>query len=510
MSSLLKSAPSSLGSSASCASSQASLNPDHNANVVQVPTFRQTISLNSPVTTTTSPPLVIAPVRPSFLPLQNSTADTGELATRVPDPPPSPREEKVEVPVTVISEIAGRSAFYVGVTDSSQPAATPSKAPSASKSTKQAAASSTTKEEEEEDEKPRCLTKPSPLRRRKLPESSPETYYCSSLADKISDYEDIWGTTANGRGGANDSPAPPPVLSTFKPEGFVCQATQTEVTHCGGSLPEGLDTAGQGRNLSRSVPGAVSDSTKPQGGQFSSPFYSEPVDSLFLAMSEVEPLRIDEGPPTALPRGERPVMRHSEPNMHSLRSSGAQRSSDLTSTFDETTSSCASDHLMAVSAPTLHGGCDGPPSRCGRSWSVDPSWKWLVSSDDDDDADDDDSGGGGDPKFPTEDVDDSEAGGPNCNLSTVEEIIGLSAPDLRVPPAHPLTEGNVLRASRYDNLDSVSVVAESVAATDEGSCKHNHGEEDALTEFCEPWDSLRWERLLRLVEPSPPANKVGF
>ncbi|XP_077542005.1 protein sprint-like isoform X1 [Haemaphysalis longicornis] len=505
VSSLLKSAPSSLGSSTSCASSQASLNPDHNANVVQVSTFRQTISLNSPVTTV-SPP-VTAPVRPSFLPLQNSTADAGELATRVPDPPPSPREEKVEVPVTVVSEIAGRSAFYVGITESNQPDTAPRKVSSASKATKQAEASSTEKEEEEK-EKPRCLTKPSPRRRRKLPESSPETYYCSSLADKISDYEDIWGTGASGRG-ANDSPAPP-VLSTFKPEAFVCQSTQTEVTHSGGSLPEGLDTAGRGQILSRSVPGEVgSSTTKKEGGQFSSPFYSEPVDSLFLATSEIEPLRIDEGPPTALPRGERPVMRHSEPNVHSLRSSSAQRSSDLTTTFDETTSSCASDHLMAVSAPTLHGGCDGPPSRCGRSWSVDPSWKWLVSSDDDDDDDDDgdDENSGRDPKFPTEDVDDSEVGGADGNLSTVEEIIGLSAPDLRVPPAHPLTEGNVLRASRYDNLDSVSVVAESVAATDEGSCKHNHGEEDALTEFCEPWDSLRWERLLRLVEPSPPANK---
>ncbi|XP_070377848.1 protein sprint-like isoform X2 [Dermacentor albipictus] len=503
VSSLLKSAPSSAGSSVSCASSQASPNPDHNANV-HVSSFKKTLPVNPVVT---SP---VAAVRPNFLALQNSTADIGELAAQVPDSPSPPAESEAGF----VSEVAGRSAFYVGV-DSTQNApskaapskaapskAAPSKAPpskaapskaSPSKAAPSKAApvkSPSNKNKPSppaEEEKPRCLMKPSPRRRRKLPESSPETYYSSSLADKISDYEDIWGT-ANGRG--SDSPAP--VLSTFKPESLVCQSTQTEVH--GGSLPEGLDVAGQMRSLSRSMPGMVKDKAQP--GQFSSPFYSEPVDSLFLVVSSaVEPLQIDEVSPSASAHRERPLMRHSEPNVHSLRSS-TQRSSDLTTTFDDT-NSCTSDHLLAVSAPALHGNSgDGPPSRCGRSWSVDPSWKWLVSSDEDNDST------AGDLKFPTEDVDDSEVGGLEENVSTVEEIIGISMPDLRVPPAPTLTEGNVLRASRYDNLDAVSV-AESVAT--DGSSKHNHGEDDALTEFCEPWDSLRWERLLRLVESSPDA-----
>ncbi|XP_049526201.1 protein sprint isoform X15 [Dermacentor silvarum] len=529
VSSLLKSAPSSVGSSTSCASSQASPNPDHNANV-HVSSFKKTTPANPVVT---SP---VAAVRPNFLALQSSTADIGELATQVPDPPSPPAESEAGL----VSEVAGRSAFYVGVdlTQSEPSKTAPSKtapsktspsktapsktapsktapsktapsktapsktapskiapskaAPSQAEPCKSAPLKSAPNKNKQsppaEEEKPRCLMKPSPRRRRKLPESSPETYYSSSLADKISDYEDIWGTT-NGRG--SDSPAP--VLSTFKPEGLVCQSTQTEVH--GGSLPEGIDVAGQIRSLSRSMPGMVKD--KAQQGQFSSPFYSEPVDSLFLVVSSaVEPLQIDEVSPSAAVHRERPLMRHSEPNVHSLRSS-TQRSSDLTTTFDDT-NSCTSDHLLAVSAPALHDNSgDGPPSRCGRSWSVDPSWKWLVSSEDEDN-----DSTAGDLKFPTEDVDDSDVGGLEENVSTVEEIIGISMPDLRVPPAPTLTEGNVLRASRYDNLDAVSV-AESVAT--DGSSKNNHGEDDALTEFCEPWDSLRWERLLRLVESSPDA-----
>ncbi|KAL3246030.1 hypothetical protein MRX96_058000 [Rhipicephalus microplus] len=509
VSSLLKSAPSSTGSSVSCASSQVSPNPDHNANI-HVSSFKRSSPVNSVVKT---PP--VPATRPNFLALHSSTADTGELATQVADPPSPPDQSEA----ALMSEVAGRSAFYVGVdsTQSASPSkATPSKAapdkaasiksaPEKSASVKSAsgksapvksasvkpAPSKTKLPTPVEEEKPRCLMKPSPRRRRKLPESSPE-YYSSSLADKISDYEDIWGT-ANGRGG--DSPAP--VLSTFKPEGLVCQATQTELQ--GGSMPEGIDAAAQTRNLSRSMPGMVNDKSQP--GQFTSPFYSEPVDSLFLVVSALEPLQIDEGLPSASGRRERPLMRHSEPNVHSLRSS-THRSSDLTTTFDET-NSCVSDHLLAVSAPALRGSSeDGPPSRCGRSWSVDPSWRWLVSSDDEDN-----DSNVGDLKFPVEGADDSDAGGLEENVSTVEEIIGISMPDLRVPPVSTLTEGNVLRASRYDNLDAVSV-AES-AATD-GSSKRNHGEDDALTEFCEPWDSLRWERLLRLVESSPdaPESKV--
>ncbi|KAK8767134.1 hypothetical protein V5799_006088 [Amblyomma americanum] len=497
VSSLLKSAPSSLSSNTSCASSRASSNPDHNANV-PVSSFKQATSVSPAVVTP------VAAVRPSFLPLQISTADVGEPAKQVADPPsPSTCVKSEDI---VVSEVAGRSAFYVA-TESLQTAPSkaaptqaaprknaptktaPSKTAAGKTTASKAAANKNKPAQSEDEEKPRCLMKPSPRRRQKHPETSPETYY-SSLADKISDYEDIWGTT-NGCG--SDSPAP--VMSTFKPEGLVCQSTQTEVH--GGSLPEGLDMTGQARNLSRSMPGMAGDAVKP--GQFSSPFYSEPVDSLFLVVSSaVEPLQIDELSSSAAPQ-ERPLLRHSEPNMHSLRSSSL-RSSDLTTTFDET-NSCSSDHLMAVSAPVLHGSSDdGPPSRCGRSWSVDPSWKWLVSSDDEENG-----SAAGDPKFPTGDVDDSD--GLEGNLPTVEEIIGLSVPDLRVPPAQPLTEGNVLRASRYDNLDTVSV-AES-AVTDVGS-KQSHGEEDALTEFCEPWDSLRWERLLRLVDSSPnaPENKA--
>ncbi|EEC18490.1 RAB GDP/GTP exchange factor, putative [Ixodes scapularis] len=423
--------------------------------------------------------------------------------------------------------VAGRSAFYVGV-DTDRHSASPD-----TKEVPRCLAN-----DKETKQLPRCLVrekKPSVRRRRvSIAESSPEAYYCSSLADKISDYEDIWGN-ANGKG--SDTPGH---LSTFKPnldksspetngelsrlsgkgwseaiqQRFVCQSTQTEVH--GGSLPGGLGQTGGDATpppsplLSRSMPGIANADgeeqngvAKASGGHFSSPFYAEPVDSLFPGLPlNGDPLRIDEDSLRLEPR---PVaMRHSEPNVYTLQ----QRCSDLTSTFDETTS-CSTDRPIGASTPALcRGSAEG---RSGRSWSVDPSWKWLGSSDDEDDEDSASMAAVGelDPKFPAEETDDSDTGFAGHDPPTVEDLIALASPDLRVPRVHPLTEGNVLRASKYDNLNNVDVASlprsEGFTATAGGSRRTTGcggGEEDALTEFCEPWDSLRWERLLRLVDPA--------
>ncbi|CAN7999802.1 unnamed protein product, partial [Ixodes hexagonus] len=539
VSSLLRSNSSTLGSTGSSTATPPLT--DHNANVkTSVPKPMVITPVSTPVTSsmTSEPPVVQASiaVRPSFLPLQNCT-NTGIKPVPLPRAVHPPAQQPLHQPLqraivppspSSVSEVAGRSAFYIGVdSDHHSTCHDAKEVPRClanEKDTKQL---------------PRCLArekKPSVRRRRvSIAESSPETYYCSSLADKISDYEDIWGN-ANGKG--SDTPGH---LSTFKPnrdksspetngelsrlsskgwgevmpQRFVCQSTQTEVH--GGSLPGGLAQAGGDTTppspLSRSMPGIVNADAEGQngiakvpGGNFSSPFYAEPVDSLFLGLPlNGEPLRIDEDSLRLEPRPVR--MRHSEPNVHTLQ----QRCSDLTSTFDETTS-CSTDQPMGASTPALcRGSAEG---RSGRSWSVDPSWKWLGSSDDEDE---DDSASMAavpelDPKFPVEETDDSDAGAAGEGPPTVEDLIALASPDLRVPRVHPLTEGNVLRASKYDNLNNVDAVSlprsEGFTAMAGGSRRTTGcgGEEDALTEFCEPWDSLRWERLLRLVDP---ARKSG-
>ncbi|KAM7289371.1 protein sprint [Ixodes scapularis] len=558
VSSLLRSNPSTLGSTGSSTAT----NPltDHNANVKSsAPKPTAATPVSTPVTspTTSEPPVVHASiaVRPSFLPLQNCT-NSGIKPVPLPravhppvhqpihqpfqQPVHQPFQPPVHQPIqravvppspSSISEVAGRSAFYVGV-DTDRHSASPD-----TKEVPRCLAN-----DKETKQLPRCLVrekKPSVRRRRvSIAESSPEAYYCSSLADKISDYEDIWGN-ANGKG--SDTPGH---LSTFKPnldksspetngelsrlsgkgwseaiqQRFVCQSTQTEVH--GGSLPGGLGQTGGDATpppsplLSRSMPGIANADgeeqngvAKASGGHFSSPFYAEPVDSLFPGLPlNGDPLRIDED---SLHLEPRPVpMRHSEPNVYTLQ----QRCSDLTSTFDETTS-CSTDRPIGASTPALcRGSAEG---RSGRSWSVDPSWKWLGSSDDEDDEDSASMAAVGelDPKFPAEETDDSDTGFAGHDPPTVEDLIALASPDLRVPRVHPLTEGNVLRASKYDNLNNVDAASlprsEGFTATAGGSRRTTGcggGEEDALTEFCEPWDSLRWERLLRLVDP---ARKSG-
>lgn len=323
-------------------------------------------------------------------------------------------------------------------------------------------------------------------RRSSAAESSPDACYCSSLADKISDYEDVWGASSESPGR----------LSTFKPrdgrrkserkkrvrtetaQNLVCRATQTENP---GRTPPGASPRGVvARGLSRSLPGVCGDGfasedrlgpLKP-GGQLSSPFYAEPVDSI-LARGASDAESETRGPPHGTVG-----QRHSEPNVRSAATVDAASDPDEAASRD-------ADRAAALSTPVENGGRRG---RGERSWSVDASWTWMGSDDEDGDE------VRLEPRFPVEDAADSEAGEGNEDAVTVEELIAISNPDLRVPHVRPLTEGNVLRASRYDNLH--------VDATSRGTASTGGGEEeDAATEFCEPWDSLRWERLLGLAEP---------
>lgn len=305
VSSVLKSVPSTLGSTASSATPPPTPLTDHNANV-QTNSFRQATTATTPTSSSTvpDPPQPSIAVRPSFLPLHSFAAPTPKPVPlpRVVCPPPTSRSTAQQSPPCV-SELAGRSAFYVG---SGRP-----RAQSDTKEIPRCLAS-----EAKETSRSSTREKKSSTRRRRvsIAESSPETYYCSSLADKVSDYEDIWGN-------AKGVESPQSCLSTFKPnfdsqrteaahlsadnkaQKLVCQATQTEIR--GSCLPEQLGEAGESTpsRLSRSMPRIADRAmeedqaavTKKVPGHFSSPFYAEPVDSLFFGMStDVAPLRIDE------------------------------------------------------------------------------------------------------------------------------------------------------------------------------------------------------------------------
>ncbi|XP_064483838.1 protein sprint-like isoform X2 [Ornithodoros turicata] len=425
---------------------------DHNANIEPQCTFVP----SSPTATSTVPnseelPPPVPAVRPTVLQLPVTIAVKPVPLPRAVHPPPTPPQRCLSQPTEKQSPTADSSVE-------------PSQSPNSSGGS----------------------------------ESSPEAYYCSSLADKISDYEDIWGMSGES----------PSKMSTFKPleekrkvtqkiEGkehvsrdrgnrqsaevphtFICQATQTESPEA-----ELVGMSNQGAiigGLSRSMPGMSGDGfvqerhPKPDG-QFASPFYAEPVDSIFVQQATDEQKRV---------AGRMANQRHSEPNVHSL----ATGAVDVMSVLEETVSS-TTDHVMGASTPALNHKVvetDQTNHRVERSWSVDASWTWVGSDDDEDDD------SGLEPRFPV----DSEMGAGSEDVTTVEDLIALSYPDLQVPHIHPLTERNVLRASRYDNLDADSDMASRASET-----LARGNEDDDATEFCEPWDSLRWERLLRLVEP---------
>ncbi|KAG8198131.1 hypothetical protein JTE90_006884 [Oedothorax gibbosus] len=89
------------------------------------------------------------------------------------------------------------------------------------------------------------------------------------------------------------------------------------------------------------------------------------------------------------------------------------------------------------------------------------------------------------------------------DLTTVEDIIHLSSPELALPSIGELTQSNVMRVSEYDNLvDRRGEVLQQVQKdVDRRLSSDGGGMDDSATEFCEPWDSLRWDRLLRLAIP---------
>ncbi|XP_055940907.1 protein sprint-like isoform X1 [Argiope bruennichi] len=386
----------------------------------------------------------------------------------------------------------------------------------------------------------------------------PPAYYKSSLADKISDYEDIWGNTVSKDGERKSK------LKTFQPslkmeaggaenvkhrthEFFkrqqsdnvltanfhytYTQGTQTDIFSSDGPLEAPGREASPGES-------SLDNSSPDDRDKFSSPFYSEPVDSLPKDSSS--------------PADDRDYLpqrlfnhRFSDPNLHWPQNAQC-RKVDVTLDEERLASLSSSvDNIKAlgpspvhrrqqnvalstqwvqelnqrISSHSLKKDCQTqvsshdlvtqklpvkksstPKKSKGHApgssaWPLDSSWEWMAHDDTSSDENDILPGTLGS-KFPLhmgyKDTD-SHLG----DMTTVGDIIALHSPELSLPSIGPLTQSNVMRVSEYDNLDREPDHSQELTDRQRAS----EVLDDTATEFCEPWDSLRWERLLRLVIP---------
>lgn len=384
-------------------------------------------------------------------------------------------------------------------------------------------------------------------------------YYKSSLADKISDYEDIWGNTISKETGQKSK------LKTFQPssknEGDYIknlkkknfeffqrqqgenvlasnlrytQGTQTDTFSTAAALVDSSvsDIQNQIENKFN-----VKDESSPDDQEnFSSPFYSEPVDSLPVnstnsrnpALSDLDLL------PQRLFNH-----RFSDPNLHWPQNASCRK---VESTLDEerlASLSSSVDNIknlgpspqhrkqmstqwvqelnQRISSHSTKKDCQTQVSICdfvsqkpdkkssspkkvkghqsNSAWPLDSSWEWMAHDDSSSDENDMIVPGTLDSKFPLhlvyKDVD-SQLG----DTTTIEDIIALRSPELALPDIRPLTQSNLMRVSEYDNLDRPPGLENDIDRQ-----RVSEVVDDTATEFCEPWDSLRWERLFGLMIP---------
>ncbi|XP_054709890.1 protein sprint-like [Uloborus diversus] len=388
------------------------------------------------------------------------------------------------------------------------------------------------------------------------------TYYKSSLSDKISDYEDIWGNTGLKEGekkaklksfqSAENRQSD--YLENLKSKNYdlfqrqqsdsilatnlrymSSQGTQTEIAPVMlfGSENMQNQTETEGSILIQN------ESSQEEGEHFSSPFYSEPVDSL--------PLELDLTRTAAFPDVDslqHRLFNHrfSDPNLHwpqnaSCRKIEAtldeERMASLSSSVDNIkglgpspqhrkqqnialstqwvqelnqriSSHCPKkDSQTQVSIHDLKSDkkSSSPKKSKSRSqsnnaWPLDSSWEWMAHDDSSSDENDVISGTP-ESKFPLH-LSYKDADSQLGDTTTVEDLIALRSPELALPNIRPLTQSNVMRASEYDNLDRPPPDVEQDVADRQ---RVSELTDDAATEFSEPWDSLRWERLLRLMIP---------
>ncbi|PSN53428.1 hypothetical protein C0J52_05143 [Blattella germanica] len=367
---------------------------------------------------------------------------------------------------------------------------------------------------------------------------SPTVYYRSSVADKVSDYEDIWG---------------PEILSTFKPPHPIPRSSpfsspEDISTSSGGNkkTPDLLERVGtpvsgscvslNSVNSNRNRLGLVintssannsntnspmSPEPKPQAEETAtvkqgSPFYAEPADALRQA-ALVPRRRPRPGGQQLFPHQPRnhrhsdpasfqqwPVLPHHTGQLERIDSNDELTATPLSSSVDNLALLKNSRNGVALqqNINRPRGKPVQPPrvrpknirGKCfnDTSWAVDSSWEFIE------DGEESEVGEERERRFPSleqqeNSLCDGDSGSPGSKRITVQELIAQRNTFVPIIVSNNALPGISSpldsRMSSYDNV--------------EGRNHQNHcpsqisDNDDTQTVFSEPWDSSRWENLLR-------------
>ncbi|KAJ9575552.1 hypothetical protein L9F63_007593, partial [Diploptera punctata] len=375
---------------------------------------------------------------------------------------------------------------------------------------------------------------------------SPTVYYRSSVADKVSDYEDIWG---------------PEIFSTFKPpipmpRSSPFSSPEDISTSSGGNkkTPDLLERVGtpvsgscvslNSVNSNRNRLGLVintssaansntnspmSPEPKPQQEECAavkhgSPFYAEPADALRQAAMVPRRRPRPGGQQMFLhqPRNHRhsdpasfqqwPVLPHQPGQLERIDSSDELAVTPLSSSVDNLALLKNSRNGVIIQQNNRPRGKPVQPPRVrpknvrgkcfnDTSWAVDSSWEFIGNEEEGaEDGSESEIGEERERRFPSleqqeNSLCDGDGISPGNKGITVQELIAQRFPALRLSPeivSHNVHTGvsSALdsRMSSYDNV--------------EGRNHQNHcssqisDNDDTQTVFSEPWDSSRWESLL--------------
>nr|CAD7458888.1 unnamed protein product [Timema tahoe] len=379
---------------------------------------------------------------------------------------------------------------------------------------------------------------------------SPTVYYRSSVADKFSDYEDIWG---------------PEMLSTFKPTNQIPRSSPfsspedissssgiskrtpdllerigTPVSGSCVSLNSGSNNLKEQKNRlglvintntcnsnSHSPLSPPSDGKSDEHGPSASnhtkqgsPFYAEPADA--LKQSSVIARRRPRVVQSAFPHHQSRNHRHSDPAFFqqwpastSYHAGGLERIDSteelpLSSSVDNLALLKNSRNITAtqtsggnkpkgkpVQPPRVRPSHGAGKSFNDTSWAVDSSWEFI-----------------------------GEVGDNGQRRVTVQELIAQRFPELLLSPDTISTvispnrgpsdidsSGFSSRMSSYDNVEGRNLHHDSnhhhLNVHNAHPCGSHISDDDTQTIFSEPWDSSRWENLLHMESSESVSNSAA-
>nr|CAD7430167.1 unnamed protein product [Timema monikensis] len=383
---------------------------------------------------------------------------------------------------------------------------------------------------------------------------SPTVYYRSSVADKFSDYEDIWG---------------PEMLSTFKPtnqiprsspfsspedisssSGGISKRTPDLLERIGTpvsgsciSLNSGSNNLKEQKNRLGLVintntcnsnshsplsPPSDGKSDGPAASNYTkqgSPFYAEPADA--LKQSSVIARRRPRVVQSAFPHHQPRNHRHSDPTFFqqwpastSYHAGGLERIDSteelpLSSSVDNLALLKNSRNILAtqtsggnrpkgkpVQPPRVRPSHGAGKSFNDTSWAVDSSWEFIGNEDEGVDGE---GGEERERRFPS--LEQQE--------TSLEEGEGYTVSTVISPNRGPSdidSSGFSSRMSSYDNVEGRNLHHDSnhhhLNIHNAHPCGSHISDDDTQTIFSEPWDSSRWENLLHMESSESVSNSA--